>query len=93
MKKITHTKGLWIAVGALIEHVKDDVADIATFNPDNMHQKPAGRTYDEMAANAKLCAAAPQMLKLLKDLSKKMRKVAFFAVLKAQIDEVIKAAT
>ena len=90
MKKITHTKGLWIAVGALIEHVKDDVADIATFN---MHQGHLSRTHDEMAANAKLCASAPQMLKLLKVVSKELRKVAFFAALKAQIDEVIKAAT
>ena len=66
MKKVTHTKGNWYAVGAWIEHESDDVADIATFNSEAMGQGHLARSYDEICANARLCAQAPAMLKVLK---------------------------
>lgn len=60
----SHTPGNWMAVGAWIEHLDDDVPDIANFDPASMGQE--GRSDDEVCANARLCAAAPDMLFALK---------------------------
>jgi prophage regulatory protein len=54
------TPGGWFAVGAWIEHEDDDVPDIANFDPASIEQ--GGRSYEEICANARLCAAAPEML-------------------------------
>ena len=61
--KAKHTPGPWYAVGAWVEHEKDDVADICNCDPESMSQGHLGRSYDEMAANARLIAAAPDLLK------------------------------
>ena len=66
MNAAKHTPGQWIAVGAVVEHADDGTADIASFNPKVFGQ--AGRSYEEMCANAKLCAAAPDLLDALKAL-------------------------
>lgn len=64
------TKGHWIAVGAMVENTRDDIADICSCNPasfgqDGPNLKP--RSYAEMAANAKAIAAIPAMLEALKE--------------------------
>lgn len=60
-----HTEGPYYAVGAMVEHANDKVADLCDCNPDNFGQGHLGRTYDEMAANARLFAAAPELLEAL----------------------------
>ena len=61
-----HTKSPWIAVGARIESTNDDIADIASFDPADFRQKHLVRSYEEMAANARLGAAAPFMYEQVK---------------------------
>jgi len=58
-----HTRGPWHAVGRWVEHEKDDVADICNCDPESMGQGHLGRSDAEMAANARLIAAAPDLLK------------------------------
>lgn len=62
------TKGKWIAVGAWVEHQKDNKADICSCNPEDFGQEHYNRSYEEQCANAKLIAQAPNMLKTLKRL-------------------------
>lgn len=64
----TYTPGNWVAVGTWVEHDDDGVADICSCNPETLGQKHLKRSYDEMCANAKLIAAAPDMLYALEDL-------------------------
>lgn len=61
--KPKHTAGDWYAVGAWVEHGDDDTPDICNCDPESMNQE--GRSYDEIVANAKLLAAAPDMFELL----------------------------
>jgi hypothetical protein len=60
-----HTPGPWYGVGAWVEVEDDGVADICSCNPDDFAQGHLGRNYDEMCANARLIAAAPDMLEAL----------------------------
>jgi len=60
------TRGEWMAVGRRIEHVDDDVPDIANFDPASMLQE--GRSDAECCANARLCGAAPAMYSVLDQL-------------------------
>lgn len=62
-KKASFTKGQWMAVGAWVEHVDDNVPDICNCDPSCMGQE--GRSYEEACANARLLAAAPTMLNAL----------------------------
>lgn len=62
-KKATFTKGQWMAVGAWVEHLGDDVPDICNCDPSSMGQE--GRSYEEACANARILAAAPAMLNAL----------------------------
>jgi len=57
-----HTPGPWISVGARIEHADDGVMDIADFDPCCMGMGQDGRGHAEIRANARLCAAAPDLL-------------------------------
>ena len=91
MKKVTHTKGNWHAVGAWIEHESDDVADIATFNSEAMGQGHLHRDYEEICANARLCAQAPAMLALLKDVLGYLDDPHWWPIAK-RVDEIIFAA-
>jgi len=63
-----HTPGPWISVGARIEHADDGVIDIADFDPCCMGMCQDGRGHAEIRANARLCAAAPDLLEALQDL-------------------------
>jgi len=60
-----HTPGPWISVGARIEHADDGVMDIADFDPCCMGMGQDGRGHAEIRANARLCAAAPDLLDAL----------------------------
>jgi len=60
-----HTPGPWISVGARIEHADDGVIDIADFDPCRMGMGQDGRGHAEIRANARLCAAAPDLLDAL----------------------------
>lgn len=63
------TKGPWIAVGAMVESPRDDIADICSCNPavfgqDAPHLK--ARSYAEMIANAEAIAEIPAMVQALR---------------------------
>ncbi len=68
--KCKHTKGEWIAVGYWVEHPDDKVADICDCNPECMGQGHLGRTPEEIVANARLIAAAPELLTALQAIVK-----------------------
>jgi hypothetical protein len=59
-----HTPGPWFAVGAWVEIEDDDVPDICTCNPEDIGQE--GRSDEEICANARLIAAAPDLLNALR---------------------------
>lgn len=59
-----HTPGPWIAVGAWVEHPDDSIPDICTCDPEDMGQE--GRSDKEIRANARLIAAAPDLLEACK---------------------------
>jgi hypothetical protein len=60
-----HTPGPWYGVGAWVEVEDHGVADICSCNPDDYAQGHLGRNYDEICANARLIAAAPELLEAL----------------------------
>lgn len=66
--KHTPTPGPWIAVGPWVEHPRDTIADICTCNPANFGQSQLTRSDEEQCANARLIAAAPDMLEALRQL-------------------------
>ena len=64
-----HTPGPWVAVGSWVEHPDDSVADICSCDPATLNQQKLGRTYSEMCANARLIAAAPDLLEVCQRLA------------------------
>lgn len=66
-----HTPGPWIAIGTWVEHPDDNTPDICNCDPFSMAQE--GRSDEEVCANARLIAAAPEMLKALRALTDKGR--------------------
>ena len=60
-----HTPGPWIAVGAWVEVPNDKVPDICTCDPAAIGQEKLPRTHAQQCANARLIAAAPDLLELL----------------------------
>lgn len=65
---MNYTKSEWLAVGAWVEVKEDDVADICNCDTSSMNQGHISRSYDEMCANARLIAAAPDMYESLSKL-------------------------
>ena len=63
MSAAKHTPGPWIAVGGWVEHPDDDIPDICVCDPACFAQ--GDRSDAEMCANARLIAAAPELLKAL----------------------------
>lgn len=61
-----HTPGPWIAVGRWVEHPRDDIPDICTTDPAALDQD--GRSDAECCANARLIAAAPELLTALREI-------------------------
>jgi hypothetical protein len=64
MKHTRHTPGPWIAVGFWVEHPSDKRPDICNCDPRSMDQE--GRSDAEILANARLIAAAPDLLEALR---------------------------
>lgn len=63
MKK--YTPSPWVAVGTWVEHPSDTVPDICDCDPRIMDQQ-LYRSDEEACANARLIAAAPDLLNALK---------------------------
>jgi hypothetical protein len=63
-----HTPGPWVAVGRFVEVADDNVPDICTTDPAAIGQQNLPRSYAECCANARLIAAAPELLEALKEL-------------------------
>lgn len=66
MSKFKHTPGPWYAVGSLIESEDEDIPDICECHPAAFDQGHLPRSEQEIFANAKLIAAAPDLLKAVK---------------------------
>lgn len=60
-----HTPGPWIASGAWVENPDENKADICSCHPADFGQEHLGWDYDEVCANARLIAAAPELLEAL----------------------------
>ncbi len=63
-----HTPGKWFPVGNIVELDNEQSADICSVFPPDWGQTMHGRDDDEMRANARLIAAAPDMLAALQGL-------------------------
>jgi hypothetical protein len=68
MAAAKHTPGRWVAVGWVVEHAREDVADIAGCHPWNSMGQAIPRDDAESCANARLIAASPEMLIALRKL-------------------------
>ena len=62
-----HTQGPWYAVGMWVEIEDDDKPDICTCNPSAIEQGHLYRSAEEIYANARLIAAAPDLLASLEE--------------------------
>lgn len=62
-EKAGHTPGPWFAVGWQVEIADDNRPDICNTNPETFGQH--GRSDSERCANARLIAAAPELLAAL----------------------------
>lgn len=62
-----HTSGPWIAVGGLVEVENDNIPDICTCNPHDFGQAHLKRNVLEVLSNARLIAAAPDLLNALQE--------------------------
>lgn len=63
-----HTPGPWRAMGVMVEHPNGSVADICSCNLADFGQHNYMRSYEEMCADARLIAAAPELLEALRAL-------------------------
>ena len=63
-----HTPGPWFAVGAQVEIEDDSVPDICTCDPQVMRQSHLDWHPRTVEANARLIAAAPELLEALDDI-------------------------
>lgn len=61
-----HTPGPWIQVGAWVEVEDDNIPDICSCNPESISQGHLQWDWKTIEANARLIAAAPDMLDALK---------------------------
>lgn len=61
-----HTPGPWIQVGHWVEHPNEKIPDICTCDLQAIGHGHLKRTEAETIANARLIAAAPDMLEALK---------------------------
>lgn len=63
-----HTPGPWAAVGAMVENTHDYNPDICSCDLRSFGQDNLWRPYEETLANARLIAAAPDLLQAIRDL-------------------------
>lgn len=87
MKHTRHTPGPWIAVGFWVEHPNDKRPDICNCDPRSMDQE--GRSDAEILANARLIAAAPDLLEALQSAERAMSNKHFAAEVLAH-DSVVR---
>jgi len=87
-----YTPGQWYQVGAWVEHEDDDVADICSCDPATIGQEHIGRSDSEMKANARLIAAAPDLLEALQNMVEAHRSGKLFAsTINNAVDAITKA--
>ena len=87
-----YTPGPWYQVGAWVEHEDDDVADICSCDPATIGQEHLGRSDSEMGANARLIAAAPDLLEALQNMVEAHRSGKLFAsTINNAVDAITKA--
>jgi len=67
-----HTPGPWIAVGTWVEVENDNIPDICICGPNDIGQGNLARTDKEIMANARLIAAAPELLEALQSFERTM---------------------
>ena len=84
-----HTPGPWIAVGTWVEHPDDNTPDICNCNP--FHMMPTSRSHEEACANARLIAAAPELLAALQACDKAMSYMSEYDI-PLTLPEQVKAA-
>lgn len=70
MTRVKHTPGPWHQIGFWVEHEDDDVADICLCDPEDLGQGHLKRSADEIIANARLIAAAPDLYAALRAMLK-----------------------
>lgn len=63
-----HTPGPWVAVGAMVENTHDYNPDICSCDLRSFGQENLWREYEETLANARLIAAAPDLLQAIQGL-------------------------
>ena len=74
-----HTPGPWFAVGAQVETENDSVPDICTCDPQAMRQSHLDWNPKTVQANARLIAAAPDLLATLKATVSLLEKLGHFS--------------
>ena len=84
-----HTPGPWFAVGAQVETENDSVPDICTCDPQVMRQSHLDWHPRTVEANARLIAAAPELLEAL-EMMLEMSEMGGFG--KAAAEDVARAA-
>lgn len=65
---VKYTPGPWVAAGFWVEHPDENVPDICTCDPRDIDRSSLLRSHSEIKANARLIAAAPDMLEALQSL-------------------------
>ena len=63
---VKYTPGPWVAAGFWVEHPDENVPDICTCDPRDIDQSSLLRSHSEIEANARLIAAAPDMIAALR---------------------------
>jgi|DEB0MinimDraft_6_1074348.scaffolds.fasta_scaffold52189_4 hypothetical protein len=74
-----HTPGPWFAVGAQVETENDSVPDICTCDPQVMRQSHLDWHPRTVEANARLIAAAPDLLATLKAAVSLLENLGYFS--------------
>jgi len=93
-----HTPGPWYAIGRMVEVGDDDHADICSTNPDLFGQGHRAPPIEEQQANARLIAAAPDLLEALEAMVEHFatptseRSAASYGKTKAQVADEARAA-
>lgn len=67
-----HTPGPWHQVGAWVEVEDDEIPDICSCNPESIEQGHLKWDWETAIANARLIAAAPDLLEALKAIVKSL---------------------
>jgi hypothetical protein len=83
-----HTPGQWHQVGAWVEVANESIPDICTCNPADIGQDHLDWDWETVTANARLIAAAPDLLKWATKLTKALRDESNAFELALALDEL-----